>query len=221
MREFKSGLPWHIRAGGASALRSAMQDFCDVFADSTVTEFRIISSRTVYTEFHRLCMRSMGDLSVFELFLWLLDRRHFIMWQYDAQTQSDPDIAGRFRSSYERLWSHATRMARSNNRQLRPPEWPSRIRLEHGKYHPALLNRPVRVVDERLMRTASAQYNGFWGTGDGPLDLYRASQDILDSHRRYSEPPASFEWMYESIAGPTLVADPPTFPYRPKGVHTW
>lgn len=226
MREFRDALPWYVRVVNKYRLVNELETFKDVFANTSATDFGGVGSVRVYQEAKLLAMRCKGDLSVFELFLWLLDRRHFVMWQYASEALRNPELASGFRASYEHVWRETSRLVRSDGRIARPlrrPEWPSIEELRAGRHFPTLLDAPLRAVDSRLLANASAEFNASSSnrTFELSINMHRAARDIVASNRDYSKPPAAFDCFYESIAGPTLVAAPPTFPYRPKGVHTW
>lgn len=230
MREFKTGVPTVFRASyhfrlyaGLNNLRVALVERWSGTGEAT---FRDVSVLTVHMELMSLVRRcgndggEVGDLSTHELFLWMLDRRHFIEWLSAKEVTRGSNTTS-LRNSFRMLWCEASSIVRDGARPLRAPPWRSLSEMENGNYRPSLLDTPRRGTDTYLLNKISAIHVASGWGALGPLDMYAAADEILSSNRAYLAPPNALAWLYQSVVAPTLVAPPPNFPYRPKGVPTW
>lgn len=226
MREFKADVPLGFRASSHFRLYNGLDNLKRALSDTGEATFHDVSVLTVYMELVSLVHRTRsnggeeGDLSTHELFLWMLDRRHFIEW-LNAKEVARGNDATRLRNSFTTLWREASSIVRDDNRPLRSPPWRSLSEMENGKYRPSLLDTPRRGTDTYLLNKIDAFHAASHWNTLGSLNMYAAADEILSSNRAYLAPPNALAWLYQSVVAPTLVAPPPNFPYRPKGVPTW
>jgi len=226
MREFKNAMPLDFRAGRNFRLSNCLHNLKRAMANAGGHVFCGVDAPAVHTELVTLTRRlhtsddADGDLSTHELFLWLLDRRHFIEWQSATEVARGSNVAS-LRNSFNTLWREASSIVRDNARPLKAPPWRSLSEMTNGKYRPSLLDTPRRGVDTYLLNKINAFHAGsLWHTF-GSLDMNAAADEILSSNRTYLAPPNALACLYQTAVAPTLVAPPPNFPYRPKGVCTW